>query len=259
MTYSLHTLHNSVPTRTHEPAPTGVGRFGNEILLIIGFVALVLWVIALLSYSAGDAAWSTSGNGLPTANRVGRLGAWAADMSYFLLGFSTWWCVAIAARTWLSLLAKRLRGEGGGITLRQRLVFWLGLVTLLLCSTLLEWTRLYSLELRLPGHSGGALGFWIGPIAMKWLGFAGSGMVAISLGVIGAALAFGFSWMHVAERLGGWLDGLVESQRERRELAQDLALGQRARRERARDDVDLDDATEPVLLPEETMGRKVEM
>ncbi len=250
MTYSLHTLHNSVPTRTHEPAPTGMGRFGNEILLIIGFVATVLWVVALLSYSAGDAAWTTSGNGMPTANRVGRLGAWAADMSYFLLGFSTWWCVGLAAHTWLSQLARRLRGESGDITLRRRVAFWVGVVTLLLSSTILEWTRLYSLELRLPGHSGGALGYWMGPIAMKWLGFAGSGMVAISLGVIGAGLAFGFSWMQVAERLGGWLAGVVESQRERRELAQDLELGQRAMRERARDDVELDDRTDPVLLRE---------
>ena len=101
----------------------------------------------------------------------------------------------------------------------------------------------------MPGHSGGALGYWIGPMAMKWLGFAGSGLVAIAMGVIGAALVFGFSWMHVAEGLGGWLDGLVESLRERREQAQDLELGQRAMRERARDDADFDDIAEPALVP----------
>ncbi len=251
MTYSLNTLQNSAPTRTHQPAPAGIGRFGSEILLILGFVALVLWIIALLSYAAGDAAWSTSGNGMPILNRVGRLGAWAADMGYFLLGFSVWWCVAVGVRTWLSQLAKRLRGEGSGITLRQRLAFWTGFVLLLLASTTLEWTRLYSLELRLPGHSGGALGFWVGPVAMKWLGFAGSGLVAISAGVIGSALVFGFSWMHLAERVGAWLDGLVESQRERRELAQDLELGQRAMRERARDDPGLDDFDAPMGLPED--------
>ena len=249
MTYSLHTLQNPAPIRGDAPAPTGFGRFGNEILLIFGFVALVLWVVALLSYSSTDAAWSTSGTGMLVANRVGRFGAWVADMSYFLLGFSVWWCVVVAVRTWLSLLANRLRGESPWLSARQRFAFWTGLVLLMLASTSLEWTRLYSLELRLPGHSGGALGYWIGPMAMKWLGFAGSGLVAIAMGVIGSALVFGFSWMHVAESLGGWLDGLVESQRERRELAQDLELGQRAMRERARDDVDFDDIAEPARVP----------
>ncbi len=249
MTYSLHTLQNSAPIRGDAPTPTGLGRFGNEILLIFGFLALILWVVALLSYSSTDAAWSTSGTGILVANRVGRFGAWVADMSYFLLGFSVWWCVVVALRSWLSLLANRLRGESPWLTGRQRLAFWAGLVFLMLASTALEWTRLYSLELRLPGHSGGALGYWIGPMAMKWLGFAGSGLVAIAMGVIGAALVFGFSWMHVAEGLGAWLNGLVESLRERRELAQDLELGQRAMRERARDDADFDDIAEPALVP----------
>ena len=245
MTYSLHTLQNSPPIRGDTPAPSGMGRFGNEILLIFGFVALFLWIVALLTYASTDAAWSTSGTGILVANRVGRAGAWVADMSYFLLGFSVWWCVAAAVRSWLSLLAHRLRGESPWLTGRQRLAFWSGFVFLLLSSTCLEWTRLYSLELRLPGHSGGALGYWIGPVALQWLGFAGSGLVAIALGVIGSALVFGFSWMHVAERLGGWLDGLVESQRERRELAQDLELGQRAQRERAREDADFEDFAQP--------------
>ena len=250
MTYSLHTLQNSAPIRGEAATPSGLGRFGNEILLIFGFVALALWVVALLSYSASDAAWSTSGTGMLVANRAGRLGAWVADMSYFLLGFSVWWSVVVAVRSWLSLLAHRLRGESPQLGFRQRLAFWFGLVFLLLASTALEWTRLYSLELRLPGHSGGAIGYWIGPMAMQWLGFAGSGLVAIAVGVIGAALVFGFSWMHVAESLGGWLDGLVESQRERRELAQDLKLGQRATRERARDDADFDDLADLAAVPE---------
>ena len=251
MTYSLNTLQNTPRHPETEPAPTGLGRFGNEILLISGFVALAIWLIALLSYSAADAAWSTSGNGLAASNRAGRLGAWVADVSYFLLGFSAWWCVAAALRAWLSLLANRLRGEGHAVSRRQRWVFWGGLVMLLLASTTLEWTRMYSLELRLPGHSGGAVGYWVGPLAMKWLGFAGSGLAAIAIGVIGSALVFNFSWMQVAERIGSWFAGAIESLRERRELAQDMQLGQQAMRERARDDDVFVDIAEPAFVPQE--------
>ena len=210
-----------------------MGRFANEIALIGGFVLLSLWLIALLTYSPLDAAWSTSGAGMPLANRVGRLGAWVADVSYFLLGFSAWWCLAVGLRLWLALLANRLRGNQVVRTVAQRLVFWLGLVLLLYASTSLEWARMYSMEARLPGgHSGGVMGYLLGPLSVKWLGFSGSGLVSIALGVIGAALVFGFSWMQVAERIGAWLDAQVQSRRMQRERAQDREMGQQAMRER---------------------------
>ena len=210
-----------------------MGRFVNEIALIAGFVFLALWLVAMLTYSPLDAAWSTSGAGLPVANRVGRLGALVADVSYFLLGFSSWWCLAVGVRLWLALLANRLRGEETVRSIPRRLVFWLGLAMLLSASTSLEWSRMYSLEARLPGgHGGGVMGFVLGPLSVKWLGFSGSGLVSIALGVIGAALAFGFSWMQVAERIGAWVDAQVQSRRQQRERAQDREMGQQAMRER---------------------------
>jgi S-DNA-T family DNA segregation ATPase FtsK/SpoIIIE len=241
MTYSLHTLQSGAASQA--PAPTGLGRFANEIALVAGFLLLSVWLIALLTYSPADAAWSTSGSALQVMNRAGRLGAWIADISYFLMGFSVWWCVALAVRMWLSVLADRLRGgemAGQAVpapfgTLRvamHRLGFWLGLAMLLSGSVSLEWTRLYRLESSLPGHSGGVLGYVLGPLSVKWLGFEGSGLVAIVLGVVGAALVFRFSWMHLAERIGARIDALLASQREKRELAQDMKLGQRAMRER---------------------------
>ncbi|MEY3446587.1 MAG: hypothetical protein RIR45_1342, partial [Pseudomonadota bacterium] len=242
MTYSLNTLNSSAPAGSKPP--TGVGRFASEVVLIAGFLAIVLWLIALLSYSPQDMAWSTSGSALPISNRVGRLGAWVADLSYFLLGFSVWWCVAACIRWWLAVLADRLRGDGaqsdrgdfmrlsGSPILRSRAAFWLGLALLLYASSSLEWSRLYSLEPRLPGHSGGALGYLLGSLSVQWLGFAGSGLLAIGLGVIGSALVFEFSWLQVAERMGSWVDAKLETRREKREMEQDLEMGQQAARER---------------------------
>jgi S-DNA-T family DNA segregation ATPase FtsK/SpoIIIE len=238
MTYSIHTLQSSAA-----PAPSsGLARFANEIALLLGFLALALWLIALFSYSAQDPAWSTSGVGLAVTNRGGSVGAWIADMSYFLLGFSVWWCVAVALRVWLALLAQRLRGDiaanapvaaSAHSDVWQRLSFWLGFAMLLYGSVTLEWTRLYRFEFWLPGgHSGGVLGYWLGPLGVRWFGFAGSGLVSIALAVYGCALVFGFSWMQVAERMGAWAFSFIESQREKRELEQDLQMGQQAMRER---------------------------
>jgi DNA segregation ATPase FtsK/SpoIIIE, S-DNA-T family len=230
MTYSLHTLHSSSPPPA-QPL-TGVRRFFSEIALLAGFVLLALWVLALLTYSPQDAAWSTSGASELVHNRAGRLGAWLADGSYFLLGYSAWWCVALGVRWWLSLLAHRLRGDESPHALHRRWVFWLGLIFLLCASCALEWSRLYSLQAHLPDQSGGMLGYWLGPLSVRWLGFAGSGLVLIALGVVGSAMAFGFSWMRLAERIGARLDWLVQSRRDKREQAQDREMGQKAVRER---------------------------
>ena len=233
MTYSLNTLNSSSSSSDASAStPTGVGRFASEMALVTGFVLLALWLIALLTYSPQDVAWSTSGARVAVFNKAGRLGAWVADVSYFLMGFSVWWCVAVSLRQWLTGLANRVRGEERPRGWRRRVVFWLGLAMLLYGSTTLEWSRLYSLEPHLPGHSGGAMGYLLGPLSVTWLGFSGSGVGSIAVGLVGSALVFGFSWMRVSERLGAWLDGLVQSRREKRELAQDMELGQRAVRER---------------------------
>jgi len=235
MTYSLNTLNNTGGSAASPRA--GVGRFAHEFALVLGLVALVFWLLALVSYSAQDSAFSTSGTGAAIRNWGGRFGAWLADASYFLLGFSVWWCFAAAIRAWLATLARWMRGEpfpqpDPGSFARTRLAFWIALAVLLCASTALEWSRLYRFETRLPDHAGGALGYLVGPLGVKWLGFTGSGLVFVALVVLGAAVVFRFSWSHVAERLGARIDGFIESRREKREIAQDLALGQKAARQR---------------------------
>jgi S-DNA-T family DNA segregation ATPase FtsK/SpoIIIE len=244
MTYSLNTLHARTPPTQGAPEPSAMARLVAEGSLVLGFVVLAFWLLALLSYAQADAAWSTSGAGAAVINRAGRIGAWVADMSYYLLGFSVWWCYLAALRSWLSLLALRLRGglieaaQGAPLQagteqhLGARLAFWFGLLLLLFGSVTLEWTRLYRLESALPGHSGGVLGYLIGPWSVQWLGFAGSGLVAIFALVWGAALVFRFSWLRLAERVGASMYALMDSVRERRALEEDMQLGQQAVRER---------------------------
>jgi len=132
----------------------------------------------------------------------------------------------------------RLRGDqppvhAPDIWRMSRWAFWSGLVLLLLASTGLEYTRLYRFEAHLPGHhAGGILGYLIGGAGDKWLGFNGSGMVFIVFMLIGMSWVFGFSWVQLAEKTGASLDHWIQAWRERREIAEDLALGQAAAKER---------------------------
>ena len=242
MTYSLDTLQKS---SSKISAPSAGHKFAHEIALLLGVVALLFWLLSMLSYSQADAAWSTSGSASSlsqaTINWGGKLGARLADASYYVLGFSVWWCVLAALLAWLSSLARWLRGgqrpepAHSGWHLSPRALFWLGLVVLLLASCTLEWTRLYRFEARLPGHAGGVLGYAVGSFAGKWLGFTGSGLVGIGLVVVGSAWAFGFSWARWADGIGSWVVSLWEQSREKREMAQDKAMGSQAAREREAD------------------------
>src|SRR5574343_1313325 len=239
MSYSLHTLNGLAEPQTAPEEPRSFwGRFALEISLLLGGASLVLVMLALLSYHPGDAAWSTSGAQAPVHNWVGRMGAWLADLAYFLLGYSVWWCWLAGLRAWLVGFSRWLRSAGWGSAARHRFstrtlwAFWLGMLVLLASSSALEWTRLYRWETHLPGYSGGALGYLVGGQLLQWLGFTGSALVGIVMMVLGVAVVLRFSWSDMAERIGARIDALIERRHVQREIETDLALGQQALRER---------------------------
>ena len=235
MTYSLNTLQKDATVQT---PLTGFRRFAQEIALTAGFVFLAFWLLALVTHSNADPAWTTSGTQGVVRNWGGRLGAWLGDLSFLLVGYSVWWCYLAALTTWLTSLAQRLRGddetqdETSG-WMHTRWAFWTGLVLLMISSTGLEWTRLYRFDDHLPGlQAGGAVGYLVGSHGLQWLGFNGSAMVFIVFLLVGVSWVFRFTWLGLAESLGERIDDLWERLQEKREMAQDLAMGQAAAKER---------------------------
>ncbi|MGV0988723.1 DNA translocase FtsK [Limnohabitans sp.] len=239
MTYSLHTLTHSPSSTNGDGKPQNFWmRFAHEIGLVLGASLLLLCFLALASYHPQDAAWSTSGTGGIARNWLGRAGAWFADLSFFVFGYSAWWCFAAGLRVWLSGLARWLAGteptdrHTQPSPQRGAWVFWLGLSLLLVASTSLEWTRLYRWESHLPDHSGGILGYELGHLGIHCLGFTGSGLAGLILGVVGLAMVFRFSWGQLAENIGERIDRLIQLQHAKKEIEEDMALGQQAQRER---------------------------
>ena len=203
----------------------------QQLWLLGGAVLWLLAMLALITHHAADPGFSTSGGGGgELRNKAGQAGAWASDFALFMLGHSVWWLPLVAARAWLSSLARALRSEPRPPG--NALAFWLGLGLLLAASTALESTRLYRFELLLPGPAGGVVGYELGPHSAKWLGFAGSGVLWIAALVTGMALALRFSWLHLAEAIGERIDTFKERREARHERAEDVRLGQAAMRER---------------------------
>jgi DNA segregation ATPase FtsK/SpoIIIE, S-DNA-T family len=239
MTFPLGSLgadgsyaRGSAPANPALTAPRPSHRLG--LLLMAGGTVWLLLLIALLTHHAADPGFSTSGAGEPLHNKAGTVGAWVSDLLYFTFGFSVWWAMLVGARQWLAALAQRLRGPTAGEpgSTRQRLFFWLGLVLLVGASCALESTRLYRWEPHLPGHAGGVLGYVLGPLSVRWFGFAGSGVLWIAGLVAGMALALRFSWLALADRIGERIDAFSERRQEQRDRAEDVRLGEQALRER---------------------------
>ena len=247
MTFPLGSLRPAVAdptsstreTKSAESAqPTG---WQAQAVLLLAGVAWLVALIALLSHHPADAAFSTSGAGEAVRNRAGVLGAWLSDLAFFVFGFSVWWAMAVGLHRWLRALAQLLRGadEAAPASIADARAVWpvwtvsAGLTLLLASSAALEWTRLYRWESLLPGgHSGGVLGYLLGPASVDWLGFAGSGVLWIALLLAGVSLAFQFSWLHLADLIGERLDAWRGRRAERIEIAEDLRLGEQALRER---------------------------
>lgn len=214
------------PTRAAAPEPHPIRQRLRLLLLSAAWLAVTL---ALASRRIDDPGFSTSGAGGPVLNWLGAPGAWVADVLLVLFGFSAWWLVVAGAR--------RLLMAWGAVTRREapppgpRGAYVAGVLLLLLASCALEWTRLYGWEARLPGHAGGIVGWWLGPLSMR-LGFLASGVLWISLLVAALPLALRFSWVRVADGLGAWVEGFRERRLEKREIAEDVRLGELAQRER---------------------------
>ncbi|MDN3921847.1 DNA translocase FtsK [Roseateles violae] len=203
---------------------------------MVGGAMWCLVVLALLTHDGADAAFSISGNRSLYGNKVGALGAWISDLLLFCFGYSAWWLPLVGLRLWLGSLAGLLRADERPVApMWQRVAPWcVGIALLMSASCALEWTRLYLWEPRLPGHAGGVLGYTLGPLSMRLVGFAGSGVLWIAALLAGASLALKFSWLSLAEQLGTRIDQLRERRIEKREIADDQRAGKKAKQERAK-------------------------
>jgi len=207
---------------------------------LLALVQLVVWTgvaLALATHHAADPGFTTSGEGGPVLNLLGRAGAWISDVLLAAFGVSVSWLPLVGLLQALRSLARGARAAAGHAQepapAWPRLRFWGGLVLLLCASTALEWTRLYTYEARIPGgHSGGVLGFTLGPLSMLHLGFVGSGVLWIAALVLGMSGALRFSWVALADGIGGWIDGRREHRAVQREREEDERIGEIALRER---------------------------
>ena len=178
---------------------------------LIGFAALLLAAV-LLTHSASDSGFSTTGEGAAFHNLGGRFGAWLSDLLLLLFGLSAWWWVVLALvfvwHTFRHLDETPIAGS------RQRWLHLAGFALLLIGSSGVEWLRLWHWKVALPDDHGGVLGMAVGGTANGLLGFTGGTLFLLLAIAVGFSLFTGLSWLSMLERVGAALeDGMWKAVR----------------------------------------------
>jgi S-DNA-T family DNA segregation ATPase FtsK/SpoIIIE len=179
-------------------------------------VVTVYLILVFLTYSKTDPGWSQA-NAVPKLhNWGGHIGAWLADLMLFIFGCSAWWWCVLLLRSVAQgyrRLSQRflLQKEPEPEHRHEAWIRAIGFALLMTGSVAIEYLRMYSLKVQLPRAPGGVLGELIGRAAQNAFGFTGATLFLLLIFGIGFSLLFHVSWLAVAERIGGWLEGSVDA------------------------------------------------
>lgn len=185
-------------TRAAPRFTSAVSRGLRESAVIaLGIVALVLFV-ALATYSPDDPGFSFTGSAAAVHNRIGVIGAWLADVLFFLFGRPAFLFPAVLALACWGL-QRRVKSPGSA-SRANALVRLAGFVLVLVSSCAL--TTLHWEPGALRQSAGGILGSVVGGALAAGLDFLGATLVMMAAWMAGLSLAFGVSWLTIIDRLG---------------------------------------------------------
>ncbi|NSX15165.1 DNA translocase FtsK [Cupriavidus taiwanensis] len=224
-------------TRTDPSAlPSRIGRLLGEVRWFLLLAVTLGFLCVLASYSKTDPGWSHANQVADIHNLGGRVGAWVADVLFFIFGFSAYWLAVLLVRRcwrgWRTLTAELPERTDHGLHRQGVTVSWIGFALTLFSSMGLEAIRMYPLRAALPRAPGGVLGDLLGGWLQVALGFTGATLLLLLLLAIGLSLFFHFSWLSVAEQIGGFVETLFLGFKARRESKQDRIIGEAAKTER---------------------------
>jgi len=213
----------------------GASRFTSAVsrglresaIIMLAIVALVLFM-ALATYSPEDPGFSFTGTSGAVHNRIGVVGAWVADVLFFLFGRPAFlFPLVLAASCWG--LQRRLRTDSSG-SRANTLVRTLGFVLVLIASCAL--TTLHWQPGLLRQSAGGVVGSLVGGGLAAGVDFLGATLLMIAAWMAGLSLAFGVSWLTVMDRLGAAAWAGLGFLRARWSSSRDAAEGRERRQAR---------------------------
>ena len=168
---------------------------------MIGLVALTGYLLAcLVSFSAFDPGWTSTGAGGPIRNLGGRFGAWFADLFLHAFGYSAYRFPLIFA-----LLSARILRRSIEVNSRHvRIMHGFGFALTVVSACGIEFLHFGSGLDHGPGAGGGWLGIVIGSWLLDAFGSVGATVALVVSLVAGLSWALDVSWFTIMDRVGAW-------------------------------------------------------
>ncbi len=202
------------------------------------FVALAAWLgLVLATWSRTDPSWSHSVHSTVIVNRGGVLGAYVSDLLLYLFGYSAWlWVVLLVQRVGVGFYRlTNVMFPSAAKTDELPRVHWevaIGFIMLFIGAMGTEALQFAQWGSQLPAGAGGTLGTLMADLLAQAFGATGCTLLLLVLAAVGASLFFGFSWLHLAERVGWLIEKSVKRAFEFRAARQDRKVGEVKRTER---------------------------
>lgn len=201
----------------------------------IVFVLLAAWLgLVLATWSPLDPGWSQSVHAGIIQNKGGTFGANVADGLYYLFGFSAWlWVVLLVQRIGVAfyrlthmMMPQQVKAPES--LPRVRWEVGVGFTLLLLGSMAFEamhfqaWGEIA----QLPADAGGPIGQMLANFLVVTLGSPGTTLLLLGAILVGSSLFLGFSWLHVAEKVGWLVEKIFTRVLEFKSAREDRRMGE---------------------------------
>jgi S-DNA-T family DNA segregation ATPase FtsK/SpoIIIE len=155
----------------------------------------VILLLALLSYSPIDPAFSVAGGDGGVANRMGPAGAWFADVAFLLVGETAYLFPVLVLIAGVFLFRHEELPE-------KAATIWRAIGFLLTIATSSGLATLHFEPHEMRETAGGILGQLVGRGLEHGLGLLGATVLLLVLWLAAVSLATGVSWVKVMDRVG---------------------------------------------------------
>ncbi len=217
---------------------TTVARILREGMLIGLMLTCAFIALALISYSANDPGWSTTGDGNAIQNAGGPTGAWLADVFFSLFGNIAYLFPMLLAYQVIVQLRDRCRANFDGIIFLLRLI---GFILVMVAATGIAVMQYGTQSELLPFSAGGYLGLTTAMAINNTFGYMGGSMLLLAILLFGLTIFIEISWFAVMDTVGqsvfkaiGWAKGRIVHWRNGAQERKQAKLAVKARRDAAK-------------------------
>lgn len=188
-------------TEIEHPLSMAMTRRLREVaILLIGALALFV-LISLATFDRNDPGWSLASGAQLTRNAGGPVGAWLADVLFFLFGLLAFLFPVMIA--WSGWLIFKQRNDDDSVNIHLVALRWAGFVLTIAAGCALAAASSGDFGLGLPEGAGGITGKFIHGELLGAVSWAGSALFLIAVFLGGVTLFTGISWLTVMEAIGG--------------------------------------------------------